>query len=156
MTDADRSPSARLAQLGLRLPPVPTPRGRYRPWRRSGTTVVTAGIVAADEQGVRVGRVGEDLDLTAGAAAARVAALSLLAVLDEAAGGLARISQVLLLQGFVRSAPGFTAQPQVVDAASELLFDVLGEAGLHARVAVGAAELPLGAAVELQAWAEVN
>ncbi|HVA21069.1 MAG TPA: RidA family protein [Candidatus Micrarchaeia archaeon] len=152
----DATPRERLRRLGLQLPPVPVPRGRYRPWRRSGTLVVTAGLISADAAGVRGGRVGADLDLAAAAAAARVAALALLAVLEEAAGGLDHVAQLLLVQGFVRSAAGFTEQPQVVDAASELLGAVLGEAGLHARVAIGAAELPLGAAVELQAWAEVG
>ncbi len=148
-------PRERLRELGLGLPPVPAPRGRYRPWLRAGSLVVTAGVIAADQAGVRTGRVGDDLDVEAAREAARVAALALLAILDEAAGGLDRIAQLLLLHGYVRSAPGFGEQPRVVDAASELLAAVLDEAGLHARVALGVSELPLGAAVELQAWAEV-
>ncbi len=147
------TPAQRLTELGLTLPPVPEPRGRYRPFRLAGTVIVTAGVLSSDADGVRAGRLGDDLGLAEGAAAARVAALALLAVLERAAGGLDRVTQLLLVQGFVRSAAGFTQQPQVIDAASELLGAVLGDAGLHARVAIGAAELPLGAAVELQGWA---
>ena len=145
----------RLEALGLALPAPPTPRGSYRAWRRSGALLVTAGVLPMDGDRLLTGRVGDDLTVAEGALAARTAALSLLAVLAQGAGELDRITQVVLLQGWVRSAPGFTAQPQVIDGASDLLVAVLGEAGRHARVALGAAELPLGAVCELQATAEV-
>ncbi len=145
----------RLRALGLTLPAPPAPRGSYRAWRRSGALLVTAGVLPVDAGTLLTGRVGDDRTVEEGVRAARVAVLSLLAVLAEGAGGLDRIAQMVLLQGWVRSAPGFTAQPQVVDGASDLLVAVLGEAGRHARVALGAAELPLGALCELQATAEV-
>jgi enamine deaminase RidA (YjgF/YER057c/UK114 family) len=95
--------------------------------------------------------VGADLDIEAAAAGARLCALNLLSLMRAAAGSLDAVRQVLRLEGYVRSAPGFTAQPAVLNGASELMVAVLGERGRHARTAVGAAELPLGAAVEVSA-----
>ena len=128
----------RLSELGLQLPPVPTPAAAYRPWVRSGELVLTAG------------QLGADLTTAEGAAEARTAALNLLAVGAEAFGTLEAF-RVVKLVVFVASAEGFTEQHLVANGASELLGAVLGDAGVHARSAVGVAALPLDAPVEVEA-----
>jgi enamine deaminase RidA (YjgF/YER057c/UK114 family) len=140
----------RLAGLGLELPQLPAPRYQYEPatrtgelWFFSGKTPIVAGTVQ------HAGRVG-DLSVDEGRQAARIAALNLLAAIDIELG-LENVTRVLKITGFVASADGFVERPKVVDAASELLVDVLGDAGRHARSAIGVAWLPGNAAVEIEA-----
>jgi len=145
-----RTPEERLAQLGLELPAPPVPMASYVPFTFAGDLIVTAGVVPMRDGRVLAGRLGSDLAVEAGVDAARTAALSLLALLAVAAGRLERITGLVLLTGYVRSAPDFSRHSEVVDGASNLLLEVLGENGRHARVAVGVAELPREACVELQ------
>jgi enamine deaminase RidA (YjgF/YER057c/UK114 family) len=162
MTDGDAAPSVqspdeRLAALGLTLPPVVPPLAAYVPAVRSGNTVYTAGqLPMADGQLVSAGKVGAEVGAAEAAALARTCALNALAAAASAAGGISAISRVVKLTGFVASAPDFTGQPQVVNGASELLLEIFGEAGRHARSAVGVAVLPLNAPVEIELIVEVR
>jgi enamine deaminase RidA (YjgF/YER057c/UK114 family) len=155
MTDAlSQGPAeARLAALGLQLPEPPQPLAGYRPFTTAGDLIFTAGVVPVRDGKVITGTVGESVSLEETIEAARVAALSVLASLARAAGGLEEIKGVMLLTVYVKSAPGFQNQPEVADGASKLLVAVLGEKGEHARVAVGVTELPRGACLEIQAIA---
>jgi enamine deaminase RidA (YjgF/YER057c/UK114 family) len=149
-----RTPEERLAQLGLELPPPPVPLASYVPFTFAGDLIVSAGVVPMRDGRVLAGRLGSDLAVDAGVAAARTAALSLLALLAVAAGRLERITGLVLLTGYLRSAPDFSRHSEVLDGASNLFLDVLGENGRHARVAVGVAELPREACLELQLTAK--
>ena len=152
-----QSPAERMAALGLTLPPVVTPLAAYVPAVRSGNTVYTAGQVPmADGQLLSAGKVGADVGAAEAAALARTCALNALAAAASVAGGVAQISRVVKLTGFVASAPDFAGQPQVVNGASELLLEIFGEAGRHARSAVGVAVLPLNAPVEIELIVEVR
>jgi enamine deaminase RidA (YjgF/YER057c/UK114 family) len=151
------SPAERLAALGLTLPPVAAPGGAYVPAVRAGQFVYTAGqIPTVDGKVLAVGKVGGEVSVPDAAALARTCALNALAAAAAAAGGLEAIRRIVKVTGFVASAPGFTGQPQVVNGASELLIDVFGQDGKHARSAVGVAELPLGVPVEVELIAEVR
>ncbi|HYK67799.1 MAG TPA: RidA family protein [Streptosporangiaceae bacterium] len=154
---AAQSPEGRLAALGLTLPPVVPPVAAYVPAVRSGNTVYTAGQVPmADGQLLSAGKVGAEVGAAEAAALARTCALNALAAAASVAGGLSAISRVVKVTGFVASAPDFTGQPQVVNGASELLLEIFGEAGRHARSAVGVAVLPLNAPVEIELTVEVR
>jgi enamine deaminase RidA (YjgF/YER057c/UK114 family) len=160
MTAEDPSPptgpEARLAGLGLALPPVVTPLAAYVPAVRSGSMVYTAGqLPMVDGKLVSTGKVGAEVGATEAAALARTCALNALAAAASAAGGLSGIRRIVKLTGFVASAPDFTGQAQVVNGASELLLEVFGDAGRHARSAVGMAVLPLDAPVEVELIVEV-
>ena len=144
----------RLRALGLDLPEAPQPVASYQPFVLSDGLLVTSGVLPRRDGRVITGRLGETTTVDQGVAAARVGALFLLSVL-EAAVGLERVRQLLLLTVFVRCAPDFARQPEVADGASRLLSEVLGAPGQHARVAVGVAELPLEACLELQLSARV-
>ena len=149
------SPSARLRELGLSLPSVAAPAGSYVPARRSGALVFTAGqLPFVDGTLAATGKVGAEVSLEQGNDLARTCALNALAAVD-ALVGLDAVAGVVKVVGFVASAPGFTGQPGVINGASELLADVFGEAGRHARSAVGVAELPLGAPVEVELVVEL-
>ncbi len=150
------SPVGRLSELGLELPPVPSPAGAYVPAVRSGSLVFTAGqlplvggVLAA------TGKLGAEIDPALGRELARTCALNALAAVHSVAG-LDAVVRVVKLVGFVASAPGFSAQPAVLNGASELLGEVFGAEGAHARSAVGVAELPLGAPVEIELIVEVS
>ncbi len=134
----------KLLALGEELPTAKAPVANYLGCKRSGDILYVSGRVSR----VR-GEVGSELDLAEGQAAARGALLDLLAIVKSEIGDLDRIVSVEKLRGFVRSAPTFTEQPQVIDGASDLLVELLGESGRHARTATGAAQLPFGAAVQL-------
>lgn len=141
----------RLAAMGLSLPEAAAPLAAYVPFVLAGDLLHVSGQVSRDAGGVIRGTLGADMDAEAGARAARCCALALLAQVGAACGGdWGRLSRVVKLTGFVASAPGFFDQPLVVNGASELLAEVLGERGRHARSAVGVAALPLGAAVEVE------
>jgi enamine deaminase RidA (YjgF/YER057c/UK114 family) len=153
------SHSSRLAALGLALPPVPAPVAAYVPAVRSGSWVWTSGqLPLAGGAMAATGKVGTApgcVPPEEAAALARVCVLNALAAVAAEAGGLDRVRRVVKLVGFVASDPGFTGQPAVVNGASELLRDVLGAAGAHARSAVGVAVLPLDAPVEIELVVEV-
>ena len=157
MTAAPSGPQARLAALGLELPQVVPPLAAYVPAVRSGMLIYTAGqLPMVDGQLVSAGKVGADVGVAEAAALARTCALNALAAAASVAGGLDSIARVVKLTGFVASAPDFTGQPQVVNGASELLLEVFGDAGRHARSAVGTAVLPLDAPVEVELIVEVR
>ncbi len=147
---------ARLAELGITLPDAPAPAANYVPFVVAGGMVYVSGQVSQGPEGLIKGRLGADLDVEQGAAAARACAISLLAQLRKACGGdFGRVKRAVKLTGFVNSTPEFTDQPKVVNGASDLLVAVLGEAGRHARSAVSAAALPLGVAVEVEGIFEI-
>lgn len=152
----DGSVTARLAELGITLPAVPTPAGSYLPWAKTGDLVFTAGqLPFVDGALPATGRVGDEVAPEEAKEYARLSAINILAVLD-AAVGLDNVEQVVKLVGFVASAPGFTGQPGVINGASDLMAEVFGDAGRHARSAVGVAELPLGAPVEVEAIVRIR
>ncbi len=152
MTD----PFARLAELGLELPPVTAPLAAYVPAVQTGNHVYVSGQVPiADGKVLATGKVGAEVTTEEAAALARRCALNALAAVD-ALVGLARVVRVVKVVGFVAAAPGFTDVPLVINGASELFGEVLGEAGRHARSAVGVAELPRGVPVEVEAIFEVD
>ena len=150
----------RLAELGLTLPPVPAPVAAYVPAVRTGSYVWTSGQLPVVDGALAVtGVVGtgpDQVDPATAAGLARTAALNALAAVAEQAGSLDRVKRVVKLVGYVASDPSFTGQPQVVNGASELLGQVFGDAGVHARSAVGVAVLPLGAPVEIELVVELR
>ncbi|MWD27131.1 RidA family protein [Aquicoccus sp. SCR17] len=146
----------RLAEMGESLPDAPAPAANYVPYVQSGNMVYISGQISADAGGLIKGRLGDDMDVEQGAAAARRCALSLLAQLKAACDGdLDRLVRVVKLTAFVNSTPESGDQPFVVNGASDFLVDLLGESGRHARSAVGAI-LPLGAAVEIEGFFEIR
>jgi len=146
---------ARLAELGLTLPSVVPPLASYVPAVQSGNYVYVSGQVPmVDGKLPFVGKVGAEVTVEQGTEMARICALNALAAID-ALVGLGRLVKIVKLTGFVASAEGFTGQPAVINGASNLFGDVLGELGRHARSAVGVAELPLGAPVEVEVIAEI-
>jgi enamine deaminase RidA (YjgF/YER057c/UK114 family) len=147
---------ARLAELGLSLPQPATPAGVYVPAVRSGSIVYVSGQIPVEEGTLLAsGLVGAEVTPERAKELAAQCALNALAALDRLVG-LAALARILKVTGFVASAPGFTDQPGVLNGASELLVSVLGEAGRHARSAIGVAALPLGAPVEVELIAEVR
>ncbi|HJQ27825.1 MAG TPA: RidA family protein [Rubrobacter sp.] len=144
-------PETRLRELGFELPEVPAPAGSYVPAARAGDLVFTAGQLPFEEGELRLrGKVGDAVSVEEASEAARLCALNALAAAAAETGGLGGISRIVKMTGFVASAPGFNGQPQVLNGASEFLGEVFGDAGLHARSAVGVAELPTDAPVEVE------
>ena len=148
----------RLQELGIDLPPANVPAGNYVPFVRTGSLLFISGqIPLVDGKPAFVGTLGADLELDDGAQAARTCALALIAQAKAALDGdLDRVVRCIKVTGFVACTPDFTDHPKVVNGASDLLVDVFGDAGRHARAAVGMASLPLGVAVEVEAIFEVN
>ena len=145
------TPEQRIVELGITLPDVPKPRWAYRPCVRSGNLLFISGQIATEAGRIlHPGKLGREVDLASGVEAARGAAISALAIVRKELGSLDNVAQVVKLTVFVASAEGFGEQPTVANGASELLRDIFGEAGLGARSAVGMAELPLGASVEVE------
>ncbi|HEY0646641.1 RidA family protein [Phenylobacterium sp.] len=143
---------ARLIALGLVLPPAGAPVANYVPVVVHAGLAAVSGQLPRDGERLVTGQVGTDLTVDDGKAAARLCALAILAQLRDALGGdLDRVVRCVQLTGFVNAAPGFSEHPQVINGASDLMVEVFGDAGRHARAAVGAASLPLGAAVEVAA-----
>ena len=146
----------RLAELGLTMPAPPQPAGAYTRATRAGELIFVAGQLPLRDGGIAyAGKVGDDLSVGEGYAACQLCALNALSILEAEIGSLDEVKQIVRMSGFVCSATGFTEQAAVVNGASDLMKDVLGDRGVHARLAVGVSELPLGAAVELEVIAQV-
>ncbi len=144
-------PTSRLQQLGLELPPVATPAGSYVSATQAGALVFTAGQLPFSGDVLhRTGKVGDTVSPEEAQECARLCALNALAAAAERAGGLDNLRDIVKVTGFVASAAGFNGQPGVLNGASELLGEVFGDTGLHARSAVGVSELPLDAPVEVE------
>lgn len=142
---------ARIQELGLELPAAPKPAGSYVPAKISGNLVFTAGqLPLIDGQLMELGKLGADLDADRGRELAQRCALNALAAIKGVIGDLDRITSVVKVVGFVASTSDFTQQPQVINGASEFLQEVFGEAGIHARSAVGVPVLPLNSPVEVE------
>ena len=151
------TPEQRLAELGLELPDVVTPLASYVPAVRSGSYVFTSGQVPMVRGAMQVtGKVGGDVDPETAKEAARTCALNALAAVRSVTGDLSAVTRVVKVVGYVASTPDFTGQPGVVNGASDLLGHVFGDAGAHARSAVGVASLPLDAPVEVELIVEVG
>jgi enamine deaminase RidA (YjgF/YER057c/UK114 family) len=156
-TPAGSSPEERLAALGLALPAVTPPLAAYVPAVRTGAYVYTSGQLPMVDGALQMtGKVGAEVSVAEAAALARICALNALAALASVSGGLSAVIRVVKVTGFVASAPDFTQQAQVINGASELLLEVFGDAGRHARSAVGMAVLPLDTPVEVELIAEVG
>ena len=150
------TPSQRLTELGITLPAVASPAGSYVPARRTGSLVFTAGQVPfVDGKLPATGKVGAAVTAETANQLARICALNALAAIDGLVG-LDAVTGVVKVVGFVASAPDFTGQPGVINGASDVLAEVFGEAGKHARSAVGVAELPLDSPVEVELIVEVG
>jgi len=148
--------SERLTQLGIDLPPPPRPLGAYVPWVRTGALLYVAGqLPLKDGKVLHPGRVGEGVSIEQAAGCARIAAINALAVANDALGSLDGVTRVVRVAGHVAAGHEFTAHPQVVNGASDLLVEVFGERGRHARMALGAPSLPANACVELEILFEV-
>ena len=147
---------ARLAELGIEIPAAAAPVASYVPVVVHGGLAYVSGQVSFVDGALLKGRLGEDVSLEEGIAAARGCGLMILAQLQAALGSLDRVERIVKLGGFVNSTPDFTDQPRVVNGASDLMMDVFGEAGKHARAAVGVPSLPLGVAVEVDAVVAVT
>ena len=150
------TPEEKLRSLGIELPEIPKPLGSYMPFARSGNLVYLSGMLPLREGKLTVtGRVGEAIALAEAAEAARTAAINGLAVLRSAIGSLDKVTRCVKISGYVSSAADFTDQPKVLNGASDLLFEVFGEAGRHARAALGVNVLPLNSPVEIEFIFEV-
>jgi enamine deaminase RidA (YjgF/YER057c/UK114 family) len=149
--------AARLKELGIVLPQPAAPAANYMPYTQAGNILIISGqLPMMDGKLAFTGKLGANVSLETGQEAAKVCAINILAQTNAALGGdLSRIKRCLRLGGFVASTPDFTQHPQVINGASNLMVDVLGEAGKHARAAVGVSALPFDAAVEVDAMFEV-
>lgn len=150
------TPEQRLAALGINLPKPMPAVANYVPYVVSGTHLFVSGQVSSSPQGLVTGRLGTDLTLEEGQAAARLCGLNLIAQCLAATGDLSRIGRVVKLGGFVNAHPDFTDIPQVINGCSDLMVEVFGEAGRHARSAVASPVLPLGVAVEVDGIFELG
>lgn len=151
------SAEAKLQELGITLPAAPKPVAAYVPATLSGGLVFTSGQLATEAGQLRFkGKVGQELTPEEGYQAARLCAINTLAVLKAAVGSLDKVVRIIKVVVFVNSASGFTGQPGVANGASELYQELFGEAGRHARSAVGVAELPLDSACEVEVIAQIS
>ena len=147
----------RLKSLGITLPEASAPAGNYVPYIQVGDLVYISGQISNGPDGLIIGKLGANMDVEAGAAAAKACALHLIAQLKAACGGdLDRVVQVVKLGGFVNSTEDFTDQPKVINGASNFMVEVFGDLGRHARAAVSAASLPLGVAVEIEGTFQIK
>ena len=150
------TPEQRLTELGITLPEVRSPAGAYVPAVRTGNLVFLSGAGPIGDGEIVTGKVGDTVDLDRAAHAARLVGLQLLAALRHEIGSLDRVVRIVKLLGMVNCAPGFNNTPAVIDGCSNLLLEVFGEAGKHARSAVGQAELPFDISVEIEMIVEVQ
>ena len=146
----------RLTDLGITLPDAPAPAANYVPFAQTGNLVFVSGQISQNESGLIKGRLGDGMSVADGADAARRCGLALIAQVKAATGSLDRVRRVVKLTGFVNSTPDFTDQPEVINGCSDLMVEVFGDKGRHARAAVSAAALPRGVAVEIEAIFEVE
>lgn len=148
---------SKLAEMGVTLPEAPMPAANYVPYVQVGPVLYVSGQISKEGETLITGKLGDDMDTDAGAAAARVCAIALLAQVKAACGGdLDRLKRVVKLTGFVNSTPDFAEQARVINGASDFLGEALGAAGRHARSAVSAAALPFGVAVEIEGIFEIG
>ena len=147
---------ATLKELGITLPPVAIPAAAYVPFVRTGNLVFLSGHIAKKDGKPWVGQLGKEIDTETGKQAARAVAIDLLGTLHAAAGGLDNVARIVKLMSLVNSTPTYTEQHLVTNGCSELLGEVFGDAGLHARSAFGVAQLPMGACVEIELIAELK
>lgn len=146
----------RLAALGLEIPSPVAPVANYVPSVQSGRQLYISGQVSMTPSGLIKGKLGDGMSVEDGAKAARACAINLIAQMKSALGGdLDRVARIVKLTGFVNSTPDFVEQPKVINGASDLMVEIFGDAGRHARAAVSAPSLPLGAAVEIDAIVEI-
>ncbi len=150
------TPESRLAALGITLPEPMAAVANYVPFVISGNHLYISGQISAGQDGLVLGRLGENMDVAAGQAAARLCAINLIAQCKSALGELNRIKRVVKLGGFVNAHPDFTDIPQVINGCSDIMVDVFGDAGRHARSAVASPVLPLGVAVEIDGVFEIG
>ncbi len=146
----------RLKDLGITLPPVSVPAAAYVPFVRTGNLVFLSGHIAKKDGQVWAGQLGKNMATADGKAAARAVAIDLMGTLSVAAGGLDKVVRIVKVMSLVNSSPDFTEHHLVTNGCSELLGEVFGEAGVHARSAFGVAQIPLGACVEIELIAEVR
>jgi enamine deaminase RidA (YjgF/YER057c/UK114 family) len=146
---------ARLQELGIVLPELPAPGGNYVPAKTVGHMVYLAGVISTNSAGVITGTVGLDRTIEEGYAAARACALTQLAVVRRHLGSLDAVKSIVAVNGYVNAVPGFADSPKVVNGASDLFVEILGDAGRHVRAAIGVSALPRNALVELQITVEV-
>ena len=146
----------RLAELGITLPPVAVPAAAYVPFVRTGNLVFLSGHIAKRDGKPWVGQLGREIDTATGAQAARAVAIDLLGTLHAAVGDLNKVERIVKVMSLVNSTPDFTEHHLVTNGCSELLAEVFGEAGRHARSAFGVAQIPLGSCVEIELIAEVK
>ncbi len=145
----------KLQELNITLPPVATPAAAYVPFVRTGSLVFLSGHIARKDGKPWVGQLGKDMDTAQGQAAARAIAIELMGTLQAAVGDLEKVRRIVKVMSLVNSTPSFTEQHLVTNGCSELLVQVFGERGTHARSAFGVAQIPLGACVEIELIAEV-
>ena len=150
MQMADKSPEQILSDLGLVLPPPPSPGGNYVSAKRMGSILYLSGVISAGPDGVIAGLAGSDRTIEDGYAAARSCALIQLAIIKRELGSLDRVAEVVSVNGYVNAAQGFSDSPAMINGASDLLVQVFGEAGRHVRAALGVSALPRNALVEIQ------
>jgi len=153
MTDIN----ARLGELGITLPKPAAPIANYLPFVRSGNLLFISGQIALNSEGIVTGTLGRDMDVASGQQAARLCAINLLAQASSALDGdLNRVKRVIKLGGFIQTDANFTDIPNVMNGASDLMVEVFGDLGRHARFAVGSSSLPMGSAVEIDGTFEVD
>ncbi|KQP43356.1 RidA family protein [Pseudorhodoferax sp. Leaf274] len=146
----------KLKQLGIELPPVATPAAAYVPFVQTGKLVFLSGHLAKKDGKVWVGQLGKDVTTAQGKEAARAVAIDLLGTLQAASGDLSKVKRIVKLMSLVNSTPDFTEQHLVTNGCSELLGELFGPAGAHARSAFGVAQIPMGACVEIELIAELE
>jgi enamine deaminase RidA (YjgF/YER057c/UK114 family) len=157
MSLQDLSPEQRLEKMGLKLPAVPVPVANYVPWRFAGNLLYLSGQGPKQADGTyKIGRLGRDMSVDQAYQEARLTGLNLLAAAKAALGDLSRIEAVIKLLGMVNAEPDFSDHPKVINGCSDLFVDVLGEAGRHARSAVGIGSLPNQMAVEIEAIMQIR
>ncbi len=146
----------KLKELNITLPPLATPAAAYVPYARTGNLVFLSGHIARKDGKPWVGQLGKDMDTAQGQAAARAIAIDLLGTLQAAVGDLEKVRRIVKVMSLVNSTSNFTEQHLVTNGCSELLGQVFGERGAHARSAFGVAQIPMGACVEIELIAEVE
>ncbi|MEZ6011948.1 MAG: RidA family protein [Hyphomonas sp.] len=150
------TPEARLDALGIALPEPMKPVATYVPYVITGNLLFVSGQVSATPEGRMLGRLGENMELSAGQQAARQCGINIIAQIKSAVGDLSRVKRIVKLGGFVNAHPDFVDIPQVINGCSDLMVEVFGDAGKHARSAVACPVLPLGVAVEVDAVVEID